>query len=286
MARQVDIIGHRGARGLFPENTMEGFRQTFALGVRTFELDVGMTRDGVVVVSHDLALNPSITRDASGRFISGPPPLLREMTFAALRAYDVGRIRPGTSYRLTHRSQIPCDGARIPALADVLADLPDARFVIELKTDPRYPERTVPPAELADATLSVIDAAGATGRVILESFDWRGPIHIHRTRPEIPLAWLTHESTVRGAARWWAGVTAEQFNGSVPAAVASQGGGSWASHWESLTRAQIAEAHHLGLRVIPWTVNRRTAMRRLAAWEVDGLITDRPDLALREVQSV
>jgi glycerophosphoryl diester phosphodiesterase len=286
MARQVDIIGHRGARGLFPENTVEGFRQTFALGVRTFELDVGMTRDGVVVVSHDLALNPAITRDASGQFISGPPPLLREMTFAGLQAYDVGRIRPGTAYRLAHRSQIPCDGARIPALVEILADLPDAHFVIELKTDPRYPERTAPPAELADAALGVIDAAGAADRVILESFDWRGPNHIHRARGEIRLAWLTHESTIRDAARWWEGVTVEQFNGSVPAAVASRGGGIWASHWETLTRDQIAEAHDLGLRVIPWTVNRRTAMRRLAAWGVDGLITDRPDLALREVQSV
>src|SRR5580698_3879320 len=63
--RQVEVIGHRGARGLFPENTIEGFRHALKLGVRSFELDVGMTEDGVVVVSHDLALNPNITRDAA-----------------------------------------------------------------------------------------------------------------------------------------------------------------------------------------------------------------------------
>ena len=85
LTRPVAVIGHRGARGLFPENTIEGFRAAHALGVRWFELDVGMTADGAVVVSHDLALNPAITRDAAGRWIDAPGPPIHGLTLAALR---------------------------------------------------------------------------------------------------------------------------------------------------------------------------------------------------------
>jgi len=282
MARRVAVIGHRGARGLFPENTIEGFRRTFALGVRGFELDVGMTADGVVVVSHDLALNPAITRDASGRFLTEPTPAIHDLTFAALGAYDVGRIRPASKYRLPHRSQTPIDGARVPSLDAVLRAQPEAEFIIELKTDPRYPERTVSPVALADAVLAIVDAAGAAGRIVLESFDWRGPRHIHRVRPELKLAWLTREETVRDAKLWWDGAVP---NPSVPAAVAAEGGGVWAPEFTTLTPASLAEARALGLRVIPWTVNRLGAMRRLIRWGVDGIITDRPDKLLREIQS-
>jgi glycerophosphoryl diester phosphodiesterase len=282
MTGQVEIIGHRGARGLFPENTIEGFRRAWEFGLRSFELDVGMTADGVVVVSHDLALNPAITRDTSGRFLSGAPPIIHRMAFDALHGYDVGRIRPGSPYRLAHPAQKPHDGARIPALAEVLAGFAEARFIIELKTDPRYPDDTVTPAELADATLAVVDAAGAADRIILESFDWRGPIHVRRTRPEIRLAWLTREETVRDAAVWWDGHTPAQFRHSVPAAVAARGGAIWAPAWETLTRPLLDEAHASGLRVIPWTVNRRAAIRRMIGWGVDGLITDRPDRAIPE----
>jgi glycerophosphoryl diester phosphodiesterase len=280
MTRQVEIIGHRGARGLFPENTIEGFRQALALGGRCFELDVGMTADGVVVVSHDLALNRNITRDAAGRFLSRPTPLIRELSFAELNNYDVGRVRPSSHYRLLHRAQKPSDGARVPTLAEVLRQFPEARFIIELKTDPRYPDSTVAPVVLADAVLAIMDAAGAADRVILESFDWRGPRHIARVRPELRLAWLTRKGTERDAALWWDGQTLEMFNHSVPAAVAAQGGDIWAPAFETLARADVAEAHGLGLRVVPWTVNRRAAMRRLIGWGVDGLITDRPDKAM------
>jgi glycerophosphoryl diester phosphodiesterase len=279
MTRPVEIIGHRGARGLFPENTIEGFRQAYALGVRAFELDVGMTADGVVVVSHDIALNPDITRDATGNYLKGVPPPIHDLTFAVLQTHDVGRIRPASPYRLLHRAQKPCDGARIPSLEDVLRAVPDAGLIIELKTDPRYPQRTAPPAELADAVLAVIDTAHATNRVMLESFDWRGPRHIRSIRPELKTAWLTRAETVRDAALWWDDESPSRHGGSIPATIAHLGGQVWAPEFGTLTRAGVAEAHDLRLRVIPWTVNGRVAMRRLMDWGVDGLITDRPDRA-------
>jgi len=280
MTRQVEVIGHRGARGLFPENTMEGFRGAFALGVRAFELDVGMTADGVVVVSHDLALNPAITRDTNGQWIDGTGPLIHELAFAELRTYDVGRIRPASRYRMLHRAQKGRDGVRIPTLEEVLRGFPEADFIIELKTNPGFPGQTAPPDALADAVLKVVDASRAAARVMIESFDWRGPRHVRRIRPEIALAWLTRAESARDLTLWRDGMTPAKHNNSVPASVAAQGGQTWAPLAETLTRAEVAEAHDLGLRVIPWTVNRRAAMRRLIGWGVDGLITDRPDLAM------
>jgi glycerophosphoryl diester phosphodiesterase len=283
MTRQVEVIGHRGARGLFPENTIDGFRQAWTMGVRSFELDVGMTADGVVVVSHDLALNPDITRDSAGHFLTSPTPVIHSLSLDALHTYDVGRIRPTSRYRFSHRAQKPSDGARIPTLEQVMRAAPEARFIIELKTDPRHLDWTAAPPTLADAVLAVVDAAGAAARVVLESFDWRGPRHIRRVRPEIKTAWLTREETVRDAALWWDGITPERYGGSVPATVAAQGddGLYWAPAFDVVTQAQVAEAHERGLRVVPWTVNRRAAMRRLVGWGVDGLITDRPDVALK-----
>ena len=279
MNHPIQIIGHRGARGLFPENTLEGFRDTLALGVRWCELDVGMTADGVVVVCHDPALNPAITRDAAGAWIAAPGPLIHTLTLAALRRYDVGRIRPLTPYRMLFRAQKGGDGIRVPTLEEVLRLSPDACFIIELKTDPRHPGHTAAPGRMAEAVLALVDATGMADRVIVESFDWRGPRHVRRVRPDIRTAWLTSAATERAAALWWDGIPLAT---SVPAAVAATGGETWAPAWETLTRAAVAKAHALGLRVLPWTVNRRAAMRRLIRWGVDGLITDRPDVALAE----
>lgn len=266
-----ELQGHRGARGLFPENTVEGFVAAFALGVTAFELDVGMTADGVVVVSHDLALNPDIAREPDGAWLVGPGPTIRSLRFEALRGYDVGRLRPGSAYAALYPEQRPVDGARIPTLAAVLAAVPDAFCNIEIKTDPRLPEATAAPEALAEAVLAVVDAAGAANRVMIESFDWRGPRHVRRLRPAMRLAWLTRAETERDAALWW------DRGGPAPESVAAEGGDTWAPAFADLTEDAVARAHALGLKVIPWTVNLPADMRRLIAWGVDGLISDYPD---------
>lgn len=280
MTRPPEIIGHRGARGLFPENSLEGFQAALDLGCRHFELDVGVTADGVPVVTHDLALNPAITRDAAGAWIAASGPWVHDLTLAELQTFDVGRIRPVSAYRLAHRAQKGRDGVRIPTLDAVLRLSTEARFIVELKTDLRHPEATVPPAVMAELTLAAIDRAGCADRVTIESFDWRGPRHIRRLRPDQRLAWLTRPETVENAALWW---DLPDPPMSVPAAVAAEGGRVWAPEHGSLSKQLLNEAHALDLEVIPWTVNRRLDIRRLARWGVDGLITDRPDIAFAEL---
>ncbi len=281
MPLSFEIQGHRGARGLFPENTLQGFQATRNLGVKAFELDVGLTRDGVVVVSHDPALNPDITRGPDGQWLSEPGPLIRDLTLAELLRYDVGRIRPGTRYADLFPDQAAIDGARIPTLLDVLRMDDQARFNIEIKTDPTQPGHTADPVALADAVLAVIDQADAGLRAMIESFDWRGPRHVRAVRPEIPTAWLTSQTTETASGLWWGGRTLADHGGSVPRAVVAAGGRVWAPQYLTLTQDRLAEAHALGLSVLPWTVNQPSDIRRLIQWGVDGLITDRPDRALR-----
>jgi glycerophosphoryl diester phosphodiesterase len=228
-------------------------------------------------VSHDLALNPDIARDGSGAWLTGRGPTIHSLRYAALQRFDVGRLRPGSHLSALFGAQQPADGARIPTLAAVLAGLPEARFTIEVKTDPAHPAWTAPAEAMADATLAVIDAAGAAGRVVVEAFDWRVQRHVRRVRPDIRLAWLTRAETVREAALWW---DREAGGLSVPAVVASEGGPVWAPDHTDLMPEDVGEAHRLGLQVLPWTVNQPADMRRLMEWGVDGLISDRPDIAL------
>jgi len=279
MARRIVLHGHRGARGLYPENTLAGFAGALAIGVDVLELDVAMTADDVVVVIHDARLNADITRTPDGAWLGQPGPAIRSLRATQLACYDVGRIRPGSAYAADHPEQQPQDGAAIPTLSQTLEMDGCVRFNVELKSFPWQPGLAADGAEMADAVIAVAEAHGAADRLIVQSFDWRGPRRVHRVRPGIPVAWLTSRALLAGARTWWDGPHPADFGGSVARAVAAEGGPTWGPDYGDLTEAAVAEAHELGLRVVPWTVNRPDDMRRLIRWRVDGLITDRPDLA-------
>ena len=273
-----DLQGHRGARALFPENTLEGLQAAITLGLRTVEIDVGVTRDGAVVVHHDPALNPDTTRDRASAWLPARGPLLRDLTLAQLAEYDVGRIRPGTDYAERFPQQAARDGARIPTLDQVLALDDTTHWNIELKSIPAHPGWTVPAEEMVERVLHVAGAAAALSRITIQSFDWRAPRHARRIRPGVARGWLTDARTVADAALWLGREAAEMED--VPNAIAKEGGGTWAPEHADLTEGLLAEAHGLGLLVVPWTVNARADMLRLIGWGVDGLITDWPDRAL------
>ena len=279
MIRPIELHGHRGARGLFPENTRAGFAGALAIGVDALELDVAVTADNAVVVTHDARLNPDITRTSDGVWLPAAGPFVRSLRVAALADYDVGRLRPNSAYARLHPDQTPHDGARIPLLREVFRLDPLATFNVELKSFPDQPGMAIDGATMADLVVAEADAAGVTHRLIVQSFDWRGPRRLHDTRPEIRLAWLTRSAILPQARTWWDGPHPDDFGGSVPRAVAVEGGPTWAPDYLDLSEAVIAEAHALGLRVVPWTINQPQDMRRLLRWGVDGLITDRPDLA-------
>ncbi|HSQ72851.1 MAG TPA: glycerophosphodiester phosphodiesterase [Rubrivivax sp.] len=284
-ALAFDLQGHRGARGLAPENTLAGFRQALAIGVTTLELDVGVTADGHVVIAHDPRLNPDLARDASGAWLAAPGPPLSTLTLAELKRFDVGRIRPGTRYAQTCATQRGADGERVPTLAS-LFDLVRAsgndrvRFNIETKLSPLAPELTPEPEAFARALLEVVRRHGMAGRTTVQSFDWRTLRAVQRLAPELPIAALTARLQGvdnLGDARWTAGLRLEDHGGSVPRLVKALGASTWSPFHGELTEALLAEAHALGLQVVPWTVNDPERIARLLGWGVDGLISDHPD---------
>jgi glycerophosphoryl diester phosphodiesterase len=285
-----DLQAHRGGRGLRPENTLASFRYALGLGVSTLELDCGVTRDGVVVVSHDTRLNPDITRGPDGEFLAGPGEPIAALAYADLARYDVGRIDPASAYAAAFPEQQPSDGERIPRLADVFALVEASgnatvRFNIETKIEPTDPEGTVAPDRFVLALLAAIRAANMSPRVTIQSFDWRTLVLVKKVAPEIGLVALTDqqpgEDTMEpgrpGASAWLGGLDVDDHGGSVPRTVAALGAGTWSPHALDLTPANIAEAHALGLRIVPWTVNEPKDMARAIASGVDGLITDYPD---------
>ena len=269
-----DVIGHRGARSLFPENTVAGFRAALAAGVRSFEIDIAMTRDGVPVLSHDPALSPSLTRDASGAWLRTAGRVIHRMDFAELAAFDIGRIRPHSRAARSFPRQLPVDGATIPALEEVLRLHPSAQWTLEIKTSPVRPQLTAAPEAIVEAVAAIVDRAGAASRVVVQSFDWRGPRHLRRLRPDLAYAWLTADST-----RAWRGGQSR-----LPETVVQMGGGTWSPHYKELTPRLLAEAKAACLRVVPWTVNQPSDIARLARWGVDGIITDDPLVARAVLQ--
>jgi len=285
-----DLQGHRGARGLAPENTLFGFATALGIGVGTLELDTGVTRDGVVVVSHNSRLSADLSRAPDGRWLDAPGPAINALTFAELEKYDVGRLRPGSRYARRFPNQTPHDGARIPALAAVLALAARAgnetvRFNVETKIDPRAPALSPPPDAFADALIAVLRGAHLERRATVQSFDWRTLRRVQAVAPEFPTvclsaerSWLDNIQRGRpGPSIWTAGLDIDAYEGSLPRLVADAGCRAWSPYYGDLNGDAIDEAHALGLTVIPWTVDARADMARLIALGADGIITDYPD---------
>jgi glycerophosphoryl diester phosphodiesterase len=174
----LDLQGHRGARGLLAENTLPSFTLALQAGVSTLELDVVVTRDDVLVISHDPALNPDITRDAQGQFLRSKGPDIRQLSFEQLQSYDVGRINPASRYAQTFSAQKGQDGVRIPRLKDLFERVKaqghtQVQFAIETTITPQRPDQTPDPERFVQLLLKEVREHGMQGRVQILSFDWR-----------------------------------------------------------------------------------------------------------------
>ena len=296
-ALAFDLEGHRGTPGLAPENTLAAFRRALEIGVTTIETDMAVTKDDVVVISHNPSLNPDLVRDTDGHWLASPGPPIRTLTLAELRRYDIGRLNPTSQYARQFPEQKAVDGERFPKLSE-LFDLAKAsgktvRFNIETKITPTSGSNTPDPATFASLVIAAVRAAGMSDRVTVQSFDWRTLLEVKRIAPEIETSCLTFQTrddnTVQqapdgGPSPWHAGLALRDHGGSLPALVKAAGCGTWSMFWRNLTPKELADAHALRLKVLPWTVNERGDMRSLIDLGVDGIITDYPD-RLREVMA-
>jgi glycerophosphoryl diester phosphodiesterase len=288
-AAAFDLQAHRGGRGIAPENTLAAFRQAIALGVTTLELDLAITKDDVVVVSHDSYLNPDLVRGPDGKWLAGIGPIIRSLELSALRRYELGRIKPDTAYARQFPMQRAVDGERIPLLREVYEIAPaPVRLNIEIKTDPTRPNDTADPIYFAHLVVDQVKANKAVDRTMIQSFDWRTLREVRKVAPEIATACLTIESRNSDTVRrddpmpspWLGGLELKAHGGSLPHLAKAAGCAVWSPFWRNLTPETLAESHELGLKVIPWTVNDPADMTRLIDRKVDGLITDYPEQAL------
>jgi glycerophosphoryl diester phosphodiesterase len=230
------IFGHRGARGERPENTIEAFQHAKSLGLTGIECDVALTRDFVPVLHHD----PELPR---GDFI-------RDLSFAELL-----RLAP-----------------RIPTLVQALEAAPGMEWLIEVKTFPDAPGKTHAPGVMAEAVFGVLQNTGNMRQACVLAFDWRVLSEIRQLSQDIRLICLTNAETEQARDLWWGSGFSEA---ATPDAVAQMQPYGWAPSHATLTTAQILQAHSLGLKVFPWTVNEVAAFQRLAPM-ADGIITDFP----------
>jgi len=283
-----DLQGHRGARGLAPENTLAAFERALEIGVTTLELDIAITADGVPVISHEPALFEAITRDAQGQWLKQRGPLIKSLTLAQVQAFDVGRSNPESPYGKQFPDQAPRDGQRIPTLASLFKLVNEygatgVHFNIETKIFPGKPDDTVLPEVFVNALLATIREAGMTRRVSLQSFDWRTLQIVQKLEPGLRTVYLSTQGRNNTLAdgSWTAGLLLSQYP-SVAHMVKASGGAVWSPNFNDLSAESVKGAQALGLKVIPWTVNNPPDMERLIDWGVDGIISDYPD-RLREV---
>jgi glycerophosphoryl diester phosphodiesterase len=291
-AMAFDIEAHRGGRALYPENTLQSFANALSMGVDTLELDMGVTRDGVVVVSHERGLNPDLARAPDGSYVAPPGIPFVRLSLEEVKKYDVGQIRPGSAYAAQFPLQHAVPGTPIPTLAEVFALVRKSgdehvRLNIETKIDPHHPDESSGPERFVTLVLDLLEAEKFTGRVMIQSFDWRTLLLVQKRAPAIPTVYLSQQqggaSTVflDRASPWTAGFDPKNHGGSVPRAVKAAGGAIWSPFFGDVDPALVSDAHRLGLTVVVWTVNRPEDMARLIDMGVDGIISDRPDLLRR-----
>jgi glycerophosphoryl diester phosphodiesterase len=245
------IFGHRGAAGEFPENTMVSFERAVRAGAPYLELDVHMSRDGEIVVSHDEELTRTCGRDAP----------IREMTWAEIQAADAGYMLTfdgGATFPFRGRS------IRVPRLSEVLGAFSDVNYVIEIKqTEP----------SLVSQLLATVNASGVRRKVLFAS-EFDEPIGVVRNlAPQIPTN-FPHSEVAE-----FLQAMAGYHPGYQPRGAALQIPPDYHG-WRLVTTESVEFAHRAGVELHVWTVNQESEMNQLLECGVDGLISDFPARAL------
>ena len=243
-----------------PENTIPAFEYAIKEGANAIELDLQVTKDNVLIVSHDPTLHPPIC--------TGPQPnaVIRQLTAAQLREWDCGAVKnPG------YPQQQAVPGTRLPTFDEVLglASRGNFDFNIEMKSYPERPEYTPAPDEYAKMVWDRVRAHKLEKRAIVQSFDWRTLVALRKIAPDVRISALTEKDT-----RAFAAIAKDAGNAQI---VAPQYG--------LVTPEKVAAAHAAGLQVVPWTANTVEVWDKLIAAKVDGIISDDPAALIAHLKS-
>lgn len=263
-------VGHRGARGLMPENTIPSMVKAVEAGANLIEVDVYTTRDGKVLVAHDPYVNTTFTLDSSGREIPEEAAKgfkFHQMNYADIRRFDVGS-KPHKSF--PQQANIKVYMPLLDELIDSVEaftrsrGLPPVIYNIELKSNPRYDslDLNATPQELVDAVMQVVRQKDIGNRYYIQSFDLRPLQYAHEQYPEVVIGFLTSAKTLS---------VEENLEklGFLPH--------MYSPEYHLVSPGLVKACRDRGMRLVPWTVNEKKDMQELMRLGVNGIITDYPD---------
>lgn len=293
-----DLEAHRGGRDVRPENTLYSYAYAIELGATSIECDMQLTKDGQIVMSHNPILNSDITRDENGNYIENNKYDIRLMTVDDLKKFDVGVMDPncGEYYDLHGKTQFTYD-AKIPTLEELMQLIQsygDKNIVLNIETK-SYPDpasagykNNADPKKFVEVFNNIVKKYDMEDRVVLQSFDWQTLIEMKKLNPNISTSALWQEQPSWGRdseslrryekkkSPWLGGLDIKDYQGNPVKAAHAIGADIISPYYTEISKQDVDEAHSLGMKVVPWTVNNEKDMNMLLDMGVDGIISDKP----------
>lgn len=293
-----DLEAHRGGRDVRPENTLYSYAYAIELGATSIECDMQLTKDGQIVMSHNPILNSDITRDENGNYIENNKYDIRLMTVDELKKFDVGVMDPncGEYYDLHGKTQFTYD-AKIPTLEELMQLIQsygDKNIVLNIETK-SYPDpasagykNNADPKKFVEVFNNIVKKYDMEDRVVLQSFDWQTLIEMKKLNPNISTSALWQEQPSWGhdseslrryekkKSPWLGGLDIKDYQGNPVKAAHAIGADIISPYYTEISKQDVDEAHSLGMKVVPWTVNNEKDMNMLLDMGVDGIISDKP----------
>ncbi|MEO6884546.1 MAG: glycerophosphodiester phosphodiesterase family protein [Bacteroidia bacterium] len=268
-AKKVEIHGHRGARGLYPENSIKGFIEAVKLGVDAIEMDVVISRDGKVVVSHEPWMNPKICTTPEGLPVKWTTRKnIFKMDYERVKQYDCGkRVHPDFPQQQPSPQYKPLLSEVIEKIEKFISEnkLQKVQYNIEIKSSKLTDNRFHPtPEKFAKIIFDTISTFKIDNRIMIQSFDKRVLKAIHNLDKNIQIGMLVFNSWSLNYHLKKLGFTPYAYNPS----------------YKSLKEKNLQEAHKMGIKLFIWTVNEVSEMKKVIEMGVDGIITDYPDRAV------
>ncbi|WP_255611817.1 glycerophosphodiester phosphodiesterase family protein [Ruegeria sp. SCSIO 43209] len=291
----IRVVGHRGARGVLPENSMIGFDFSLSIGVPLLEFDVVLTADDVPIITHNHRLHAPSFRDANGLFLTGEEPKVSSLTFEQIQQFDIGRLDGHSAYGQRFPDQAQLDGIRVPKLQDLLdlVDDPkygDAYLMLELKSDPDLAHDALYRKKFVGRVLQEVRDKGLSSRAVLHSFDWNLLEECQRQAPDMPSSYLTQlPENAADVGEDSSKAVCPDFRGrrdEIPNLVKQAGGSLWCPYYTDVTAENVARAKELGLCVAVWTVNSHEEIGRMIDLRVDAIVSDYPGRVQRHLSDL
>ena len=277
----IKIYGHRGARGVLPENTLDSFQYLFDNDIKAYETDILISKDLVPVITHDFRLSPSMTKDSEGNWLENEDIKIIDLTYDQISKFEVGSLNKLTKYGRRFLNQKKLPNQKIPKLSQLL-DLTtknnNSNLIInlEIKSTPVQENLTPSPEMLAKIVLDEVNKSSLIDKIIYSSFDWRVLREIKNYNSEIPRAYLTQDQRNIYDQSPWMDFTPLHNNVDLPKLIKAHGGKAWHPYHKNINEKNIKIAQSENLPVNVWTVNKEKDMLRMIDYGVDGIMTDYP----------